>query len=84
MIGARKGGRVGARPGGGGRHWRMNKTIPCGWGSSMGVFFNVGSLFFPWGAGLREGGQLLSTFRLFLREHAGPGGGGGYRIIIVI
>ena len=27
--------------------------------------------------GLREGGPLLSTFRLFLWELAGPGGGGG-------
>ena len=31
MIGARKGGRVGARPVGGG-HGRMNKTFPCGRG----------------------------------------------------
>ena len=31
MIDARKGGRVGARRGGGG-HERINKTIPCGWG----------------------------------------------------
>ena len=30
------------------------------------------------GGGLREGGRLLSTFRLFLGEHAaGPGGGRG-------
>ena len=34
MIGARKGGRVGARPvGGGGGHGRMNKTFPCGGGA---------------------------------------------------
>ena len=45
MIGAGKGGRVVARPGGG--HGRMNKTIPCGWGSLMEVFFYVGSLFSP-------------------------------------
>ena len=32
--------------------------------------------FFSWeggGGALREGGRLLSTFILFLREHAGPG-----------
>ena len=34
------------------------------------------SFFFSWeggGGALREGGRLLSTIILFLREHAGPG-----------
>ena len=39
----------------------------------LGTYF---FLFLRRGGGLREGGRLLSTFRLFLREHAGPGGGG--------
>ena len=43
----------------------------------------LGNLFFSFlEGGLREGGRLLSTFRLFLREQAGPGG--GYRIMIVM
>ena len=39
----------------------------------------LGNLFFYFlgGGGLRKGCRLLSIFRLFLREHAGPGGGGG-------
>ena len=42
-----------------------------------GGFNFLGELifFFSWegGGALREGGRLLSTFILFLREHAGPG-----------
>ena len=40
-----------------------------------GGFNFLGNLFFLFlrGGGLREGGRLLSTFRLLLREHAGPG-----------
>ena len=37
-------------------------------------FFKEVIFSFLEGGGLREGGRLLSTFRLFLREHAGPGG----------
>ena len=44
MIGADKGGRVGARPGGGG-HGRMNKTIPCGCGFPYGGIFLCGQSF---------------------------------------
>ena len=45
----------------------------------------LGNFFFFEGGGwgLREGGRLLSTFGLFFREHAGPGGR-GYRIMIVM
>ena len=46
MIGTRKGGRVGARPGGGGGgHERINKTIPCGWGFPYGGIFLCGQSF---------------------------------------
>ena len=55
----------------------------------QGGIFLCGQSFLSTGggggvAGLREGGRLWSTFRLFLREHAGSGGGGGYRIMIVM
>ena len=45
MIGAGKGGRVGARPGGGGGHGRMNETIPCGRGFPYGGIFLSGQSF---------------------------------------
>ena len=45
MIGAGKGGRVGARPGGG--MGELIKQFHVGGGSPMEVFFYVGSLFSP-------------------------------------
>ena len=46
-----QGGKSRRSGGGGGGHGRMNETISCGWGSPMGVFFYVGSLFSPRGGG---------------------------------
>ena len=45
-----------------------------------GNFFS----FLEGGGGLREGGRLLSTLDCFSRSMQGRGGGGGYKILIVM